>query len=173
MRPQKFRLFIPRCAKFAHRVEAWQIFGVPHRLIDPLYQSPPNRDISHDQSPGNFRCLRSSFFFSFFFFSSPPLFPIIFINPSSLPTHLPIYLSTYPLSVSSDRDSALQLEYETWPIPGIGIVGRQTRRGGTKSRTSTRLVVRMHTLPTPNANDLLAYRHKVLAISDRLYVTYS
>ena len=31
----------------------------------------------------------------------------------------------------------------------------------------------MHTLPTPNANDLLAYRHKVPAISDRLYVAYS
>lgn len=93
MRPQKFRLFIPRCAKFAHRVEAWQIFGVPHRLIDPLYQSPPNRDISHDQSPGNFRCLRSSFFFSFFFFS-PLLSSLSFL--STLPAYLPTYLSIYP-----------------------------------------------------------------------------
>lgn len=49
---------------------------------------------------------------------------------------------------------------------------KATGHGGTKSHTSTH-VVQMHTLPTPNANDLLAYRHKVLAISDRLYVTYS
>ena len=94
MRPQKFRLFIPRCAKFAHRVEAWQIFGVPHRLIDPLYQSPPNRDISHDQSPGNFRCLRSSFFFFSFFFPLPHHFYQPFL-PTYLSTYLPTYLPTY------------------------------------------------------------------------------
>lgn len=89
------------CAKFAHTVEYRQIFGVPHRLIDPLYQSPPNRDISHDQSPGNFRCLG---FCSFFF--SPFL--------SAL---------AYPLRVSG-RLTVFQLEYKTWPILATGI-GRQ------------------------------------------------
>lgn len=42
-----------------------------HRLIDPLYQSLPNRDISHDQSPGNFRCQAPRPFPSIAFFFPP------------------------------------------------------------------------------------------------------
>lgn len=112
----------------------------------------------------------------FFFLSlfSPPLF--IFINPSSLPIYTPTCLppSTTP--------------YPTYHPTVAPLSNWSTKRGRYRESVSSEdraeeeelNRVRVHTSPcecTPfqprNANDLLAYRHKVLAISDRLYVTYS
>jgi len=50
--------------KFSHQPrDTSPPLSVIYRLIDPLYQPLPNRDISHDQSPGNFRCQAPALFY--------------------------------------------------------------------------------------------------------------